>query len=268
MSKYFLWIMMTFLSLLLVGCSTTSTPSVPPVCTEIGQTWISPKDGMTLVCVPAGEFTMGSQNGSDDEQPVHAVTLDAYWIDQTEVTNAMVRKCVRAKQCSHPDGDPYYISSTTRQHPVAHVSWEDANAYCTWVGRRLPTEAEWEKAARGVDGRTYPWGDQTPDCTLANYGGCFGQKSAVGSYPAGASPYNALDMAGNVWEWVADWYGADYYTSQLEWNNPLGPATGDAHSMRGGFWSGDEAFMRASVRSRHISSDRYDYIGFRCVWSP
>jgi formylglycine-generating enzyme required for sulfatase activity len=187
----------------------TIDPNTPPACTSIGQTWTSPIDGMTLVCVPVGEFNMGSDNDDSDEKPVHQVTLDAYWIDQSEVTNAMYQQCVDAGVCR----TPYYSSSSTctnyygasqfADYPVIHVSWEDAVTYCQWARRKLPTEAQWEKAARGTDGRTYPWGAGI-DASKANYNSNIGDTSAVGSYPAGASPYGAYDMAGNVWEWVAD----------------------------------------------------------------
>jgi formylglycine-generating enzyme required for sulfatase activity/serine/threonine protein kinase len=255
----------------------TDTPtadlSIPPACTTIGQTWTSPKDGMKLMCVPQGAFSMGSDNGEPDEEPIHTVTLDAFWIDETEVTNAMYRKCVEAGTCRPPVSKQYFGDSNYDQHPIIYVTWDDAVDYCTWVERKLPTEAQWEKAARGVDGRTYPWGEQAPTCDLANKNGCVGVTSPVGSYPAGASPYGALDMAGNVWEWVADWYGSTYYYSQSEWYNPMGPSKGDfgilsARVLRGCCFGCFSQVMYSSNRVRHVPSDLSGEVGFRCSRSP
>src|SRR5690606_19387879 len=143
---------------------------------------------------------------------IHTVYLDAYWIDQTEVTNALFAKCVEDGDCTPPvqsvssAGLPYYGNPRYDNFPVMRVNWYQANAYCQWADRRLPTEAEWEKAARGTDGRTYPWGNETLNSNLLNHNYSVGDTTEVGSYPAGASVYGALDMAGNVGEWVNDWY--------------------------------------------------------------
>lgn len=204
-----------------------------------------------MVEVPAGIFEMGcdpEHNAGEDcsgNSTLHQVTLDAYWIDKYEVTNASYARCVAAGGCT----PPYKNSSTTRtayygnqsfaNYPVIYVDWNQANAYCTWAGKRLPTEAEWEKAARGpVFAYRYPWGDEAPDCRMANFGGtegCVGDTSAVGSYPDGASPYGALDMVGNVWEWVADWWQDGYY-AYASTKNPLGPVTGGYKVFRGADW--------------------------------
>lgn len=250
----------------------TSTASPTPTL-GIGSTWTRPADGMVMVYVPEGEFTMGSDS-YDNEQPVHTVYLDAFWIDETEVTNAMYALCVRAGACDPPSDTSsytrtsYYGNMQYDNYPVNYVSWNDAQAYCAWADARLPTEAEWEKAARGTDGRTYPWGNTSPTCNLANYrpsgNGCAGDTSAVGSYLAGASPYGALDMAGNVWEWVNDWYDENYY-SQSPTSNPQGSASGQDRVVRGGSWGYRGIDVRSAVRDWFGPDFANDDIGFRCV---
>ena len=267
----------------------TTDPTIPPACTEIGQIWISPIDGMTLVCVPAGDFLMGStdtdQYASGNEKPQHTVYLDAYWIDQTEVTNTMFGYFVAAtgyRTTAEEEGwgyayDPDYRWGTNGvsganwmhpsgpssdlvgkdDHPVVQVTWEDAVAYCNWAGRQLPTEAQWEKAARGTDGRLYPWGNESPDFNRVNRRG--GGTTVVGNYPAGASPYGALDMAGNVWELTSDWYDAAYYSSQTDWRNPAGPTSGEYRVERGGGYS------ISAARVRIIPGFSYSSRGFRCI---
>jgi formylglycine-generating enzyme required for sulfatase activity len=243
----------------------TTTPTVLPANTPapIAGTWARPADGMVMVAVPAGEFTMGSPagQGSEDEHPQHQVTLDGYWIDRTEVTNAQYRRCVEAGACAQAGcmGDSSYNADA---QPVVCVSWEDAAAYCGWAGARLPTEAEWEKAARGTEGRTYPWGDEAPDCGRANYSGCEGRPSGVGSHPGGASPYGVLDMAGNVWEWVSDWYDGSYY-GRSPAGNPQGPESGQYRVLRGGSCYNVSDFVRSAYRGGYIPGDRCD-VGFRC----
>jgi formylglycine-generating enzyme required for sulfatase activity len=216
-----------------------------------------------MVSVPAGEFIMGSEEGDSDEQPVHTIYLDAFYIDKTEVTNAQYRQCVEAGACDAPVDATYYDNADYAQHPVVFVSWHDADAYCRWAGKRLPTEAEWEKAARGTDGRTYPWGEGI-DCDRAQHGECAGQTVPVGSKPKGASPYGALDMAGNVWEWVADWYDSGYY-SQSPARNPQGPDSGEERVLRGGSWSYGANFVRSANRYGDSPVDRFDNVGFRCA---
>jgi serine/threonine-protein kinase len=262
----------------LAGCSVrpaqVATPTQAPTESkfDIGSTLFSDKDGMTLVYVPAGEFVMGSDRGASDEKPVHSVYLDAFWIDRTEVTNAMYDKCLKAGQCNPHDSNhsntrnPYYGNLIYDDYPVIFVTWEDASAYCAWAGRRLPTEAEWEKAARGTDGREYPWGNDTPNKILLNYNAEVGDTSKVGSYPNAASPYGALDLAGNAWEWVQDWYSETYYASSAT-SNPLGPDSGQYRVQRGGSWVIDEHYIRAAARYWAVPLSAYIYVGFRCARS-
>ena len=213
--------------------STAGLPGTPAA----GAAQARDVDGMVMLYVPAGAFPMGSLDGvgQEDEHPQHAVTLDAFWIDRTEITNALYQTCAEAGAC-RVQGMPWYDPQGRPDHPV-EVTWDNAEAYCRWVGARLPTEAEWEKAARGTDGRTYPWGSREPDCETANYltedHFCVWEgASPVASYPSGASPYGVLDMAGNVAEWVNDWYDPDYYARSPA-QNPPGPGTGVSRVIQG-----------------------------------
>ena len=241
----------------------TATPTEPTrVNASLGDTWTRPVDDMVMVYVPAGEFQMGSTT-SDDEEPVHTVTLDGFWLDRTEVTNAQYGKCVTADKCDPSDysGDSRFNGD---DQPVVGVSWHDAVAYCEWAGGRLPTEAEWEYAARGPEGLTYPWGNVAPTCNLANYwgkdGGCIGKTTPVGNYPSGASWVGGLDLAGNVWEWVADWYGSYPSGRQV---NPTGPESGETRVLRGGSWNLNEYNTRGANRWYTPSGTLYNG-GFRC----
>lgn len=239
---------------------------IPTPILDIGSTEISPKDGMVLLYVPAGEFVMGSDSSDQtDERPAHTVYLDAFWIDQTEVTNEMYAKCVGADTCTPPS---YHFSdSSYANHPVVYVNWNMAKTYCKWAGRDLPTEAQWEKAARGTDGRTYPWGENI-NCDRANYkSSCVGDTSPVGSYESGKSSYNAYDMVGNVWEWTNDWYSETYYQSS-PLSNPLGPASGTFHVLRGGSWNVNSHVVRSAYRDWITLNDTYLVFGFRCARLP
>lgn len=231
-------------------------------------------DGMNLLYVAPGKFMMGSETNEKDELPVHTVFLDAFWIDQTEVTNAMYAKCVRMGPCHSPPRtfsntrENYYGNPEFDHYPVIHVSWEAANTYCSWVGRRLPTEAQWEKAARGTDGRIYPWGADPPKDRLLNYNHPNdGDTTEVGSYPDDFSPYGAMDMAGNVLEWVADWYSGTYYEISPT-ANPTGPDAGDHRVFRGGGWTRGSHDIRVTIRYHQAPEYTTKGLGFRCVASP
>ncbi len=220
-----------------------------------------------MLLIPSGSFWMGCNAAVDnecdsDELPYHEVTLSGYYMDKTEVTQSEYKKCVDAGECGTPtcDWDP----TGTPNRPVACVDWNDATVYCVWAGKQLPTEAEWEKAARGTDGRKYPWGNEAATCDYAVISSCTGDAMDVCSKsPAGDSPYGLCDMAGNVWEWVSDWYGSDYYTDSSS-SNPTGPVSGSGRVRRGGGFDNYDGRLRASNRSDDYPSDHDDNLGFRC----
>jgi len=259
---------------------------------------INAVDGAEMVFVPAGDFTMG---GSEDqitatyqaaeavvgsslprsemeaEGPQHKVSLDDYWIYKTPVTVSQYKKFTAATGHAMPTAPEWGWKDN---HPIVNVTWNDAQAYAQWAGVRLPSEAQWEKAARGTDGRQYPWGNQWDETRLQcskRAPSDAGRTAAVGSFPKGASPYGALDMVGNVWQWCDDWYGAEYYKNSPE-RNPTGPESGSFRIMRGGSWryGGPISFMfRTSDRSRKapdgsggfMGFTSHDEVGFRCVAS-
>jgi formylglycine-generating enzyme required for sulfatase activity len=227
---------------------------------------ISKVDGMELIYVPTGDFVMGSENGAADESPKHEIYLDAFWIDKTEVTNEMYRKCIKDGTCEMPRSTLFINNQEFDDHPVVDVTWQDADNYCGWAGRQLPTEAQWEKAARGTDGRNYPWGNKWEDSFVnwAESRDNYRSTSPVGSFPDGASPYGALDMVGNVWEWVADWYGHDYYQF-ADSENPQGPINGFERAHRGGSWYDYQPNLRAPNRDRNTPHFPDLGIGFRCL---
>ncbi len=233
-----------------------------------------------MVLVPAGRFSMGAEGGEPDEVPVHEVYLPAFFIDRTEATVAQFRACVEAGACTRDQYQeasqkPYCNlgQSGRDDHPMNCVNWIGAQQFCQWAGKRLPTEAEWEKAARGPKGGVYPWGSAPPDCTRCimdnraartpgqqgeGNDGCGEDRTwPVGSRPDGVSPYGVLDMAGNVWEWVADWYLPTAYADSPS-ERPTGPATGTRRAMRGGSWLSDGP---PSLRATNRDSDEIAYIG-------
>ncbi|MBM4138558.1 MAG: hypothetical protein FJ244_03645 [Nitrospira sp.] len=239
------------------------------------------KNVSPMVLVPAGDFTMGSNEGSDNEKPEHKVFLNTYYIDVYEVTVGQYAKFLDAVSTYPP---PMWSTMDERPHqnrPVVNVDWEDANNYCKWAGKRLPTEAEWEKAARGTDGRIYPWGNDPPDPSRANYGqekDKWNKHDAlvlVGQLKRGKSPYGVYDMAGNVWEWVNDWYDPDYYATSPA-RNPLGPKSGKFKVMRGGSWDMAPESLRSARRDLNtpsttdVDSPAYRNFnsGFRCARNP
>ncbi len=232
------------------------------------DTKISKMDDMPQVYIPEGIFIMGSnRNPQTKEYPEHNVYLDAFWMDKVEVTNAMYEKCVNAGECIPPvlRFNPYYGKWAYRDLPVVYVNWFAAEQYCTWAGRRLPTEAEWEKAARGADLRIYTWGNGRATPRLANFEeSLIGESLPAYRYPLGASPYGVLNMAGNVREWVADWFDNKYYGISPQ-VNPTGPETGIERSLRGGAYDANSDSITTFHRFRHEPDSAGLSRGFRCA---
>jgi formylglycine-generating enzyme required for sulfatase activity len=234
------------------------------------------KDGAPMMLVPAGEFTMGSNTGHSEEKPVHHVYVDAFYMDQYEVTVTLYAKFLNATGRYQPTLYGFQAALASQgDRPVIGVTWHDAVAYCQWAGKRLPTEAEWEKAARGTDRREYPWGNEAPSSDRGNYGQYpmpninpyADRLKPVGSYGNGKSPYGIYDMAGNVWEWVADWYG-DYSVNPER--NPKGPPSKEMaihpyKVLRGGSWYIDPSDLRSAHRHADLPSHPNAINGFRCA---
>ena len=222
-----------------------------------------------------GRPIVSQKDERPNEGPVHEVFLDEYYIDEFEVTNGDYKECEDAGVCQallNPDSSAhakaYYSNPDYANFPVIYVDWFMAKEYCEWRGARLPTEAEWEKAARGTSDEHFPWGGQNLlSCAVVRYGACGRDPEAVGSHPIGASPYGVQDMAGNVWEWVADWYGSDYYAVSPT-KNPQGPTTGIYRVARGGGWNSDSTQLRVTYRDRFTPDLSAYNLGFRCAMSP
>lgn len=241
---------------------------------------IKGKDGAPMVLIPSGSFTMGSNDGLPSERPEHSVTLDSYAIDQYEVSLQLYRKFLQEAQHDAPPTWDDEAAETVGDRPAVGMNWSDATAYCAWAGKRLPTEAEWEKAARGTDGRRYPWGHMQPFVDIANYnrgvwvseaitlvgvaGGVEGMSVRHGLKAGGRSPYGLHHMAGNAAEWVADWYDREYYGKSPE-KNPTGPASGEKRVLRGGSWADLPAALRVSARFSAEPDFQDRTIGFRCA---
>jgi len=225
------------------------------------------KDGAPMVLIPAGEFTMGSDKGDDDEQPIHRVFLDSFYLDKFEITNGRYAKFVEAIQSEPPWG--FKDKETPVLHPdqpVRWVNWMDAMGYCLWAGKRLPTEAEWEKAARGTDGRIYPWGNDPPTPAHAVFGLKEGADtvSAIGNRDKGKSPYGVHDLAGNLYEWTMDWYDEQFYSKNPA-INPRGPLEGAAKVQRGGSYTNTPYRLRSSFRTKGDPTEHDPNVGFRCA---
>src|SRR5579871_2482295 len=240
----------------------TRNASLPPPAdpAALGQTRRNPRDGATLLWIPAGPFLMGSSAG-ENEKPPHSVTLTGYWIYKTPVTLAQYRKFCSETGHAMPPAPAWGWQDN---HPMVNVTWYDARSYCDWAGVRLPTEAQWEKAARGVEGRAYPWGATWEEVRCRNSVGKRVESTCpVGSFPQGASPYGVLDMAGNVFQWCADWYGERYYLTAPD-HNPTGPLSGTGRVLRGGCWGSDDPLtLRATYRYGYNPYAAQDFIGFR-----
>lgn len=293
-----LFVLATCLSIAVSTCGPGSTLTEEPTSggPSLGDIWIRPADGMEMVYVTAGEYVMGSDDEEvdkalrmcneiqgdcsrdrfEDEHPSHTVALDGFWIDRTEVSNAQYRQCVEAGHCEEQwcwD----FVGINAPDQPVVCVEWFQAHSYCEWAGGRLPTEAEWEYAARGPERLIFPWGDIF-DGTRLNYcdANCdfdwaltddtfddgYTYTAPVGSYPAGASWCGALDMAGNVHEWVADWYAS--YSSERQ-VNPKGPTAGEDRVWRGGSWNWPRTFARSAFRDDSPPGASNDIVGIRCA---
>jgi len=224
--------------------------------------------GIIMIYIPSGEFQMGSDEGNNNEKPVRSVYLDGYWIGKYEVTFDQYDRFCEDREISKPEDDGW----DRERYPVINISWEDAMAYCIWLSEKigydfkLPTEARWEKAARGTNGRTYPWGNSLPIDDKANFNArnanFINQTTPVGSYPEGSSPYAVLDMAGNVYEWCLDWYRSSGSSSSLN-KNPHGPKRGTYRVLRGGSWYGSSQCLRTSFRTSAKPGSRHIHIGFR-----
>jgi formylglycine-generating enzyme required for sulfatase activity len=306
MRKFIYLVFVIILSL--PACTPTVSTPTSNMVPELGSTRISETDGMVQVYVPAGVFEMGSEDGYEDEKPVHTVYLDAFWIDQTEITNEMFQTFIRdtgyvtdaesygssyvylnnewieisGADWKHPEGSTSNLENL-EDHPVVQVSWNDAMAYCEWAKRILPTEAQWEKAAKGTVASTYPWGNEfnckngnfddesvLDEYVVAGLAGCDGYHTTapVREYEGGVSPYEVYDMAGNVREWVMDWYDDKFYgeMSAAE-NNPQNSEESDYKTIRGGSWFDIEEGVRSTVRSYNAPYIADYIMGFRCSTS-
>jgi formylglycine-generating enzyme required for sulfatase activity len=276
--------------ILLAGCGASSPSADEPViavaieqacsgddCPNAPEPLPEPREGVPpdMVEVDAGRFVMGCNAGEpmcpSTSEPRIDVRIDAFVIDRTEVTVARYRRCVEGGACSEADADGDCTRDRGDDFPISCVSWHQASAFCAWEGKRLPTEAEWESAARGYDARPFPWGDAAASCELAVWAengvlGCGTHAPfPVGSKPGGASPFGALDMAGNLWEWTADWFEDGH--ASMTTVNPGGPQSGDQRVVKGGSW--DDVYgadvLASFWRSSNPPDSRGGHLGFRCA---
>jgi formylglycine-generating enzyme required for sulfatase activity len=254
---------------MLSASASAADPKTSAPAPQSGKAGIVGRDGAPMVLVIAGEFTMGDRLFG----PIHRVYLDAFYMDQHEVRVSLYDAFLKATKREKPYSWQSVDMVADGDRPVIGVDWYDAEAYCRWAGKRLPTEAEWEKAARWTDGRTYPWGNSRLDKTKASYNWDGKRRwegyktvSLAGSYEAGKSPYGIYDLAGNVWEWVADWYDRDAYKNSPT-RNPQGPPAGEFKVFRGGSALSHAADVTAALRNRGSPTGRAITIGFRCAQS-
>lgn len=243
----------------LVDCATTgSRSSTPP--SRLAST-------ASMALVPEGSFMMGHEQGEDDERPAHEVTHKAFRMDRFEVTNADYEECVDAGVCGQA-GSLSQSGLDGDKQPVVGVTWMDADRYCRWVGKRLPTEAEWERAARGTQGRLYPNGAKAGPSTANLRGSTDGHAmtSPVGSFPNGATPEDGIhDLAGNAAEWCSDGYDPTYYKKSIPWTNPQGPGYTEEKVVRGGSYLDSDYNARSTARSRMAVNLSSNTVGFRCA---
>jgi formylglycine-generating enzyme required for sulfatase activity len=263
------WLLPAACLVMLSASASAADPKTSAPAPQSGKAGIVGKDGAPMALVLAGEFTMGDRLFG----PIHRVYLDAFYMDQHEVRVSLYDAFLKATKREKPYSWQSVDMVADGDRPVVGVDWYDAEAYCRWAGKRLPTEAEWEKAARWTDGRTYPWGNSRLDKTKASYNWDGKRRwegyrtvSLAGSYEAGKSPYGIYDLAGNVWEWVADWYDRDAYKNSPT-RNPQGPSAGEFKVFRGGSALSHAADVTAALRNRGSPTGRAITIGFRCAQS-
>jgi formylglycine-generating enzyme required for sulfatase activity len=233
----------------------------------------TPKTYIDWIYIKSGEFIMGSSEQdlehADDELPQHRVFLNAYWISKTEITNGMYKKCVDAGVCKYSVShitNPHFLDPVYVNHPVVYINWKGAQTFCNWIGGRLPTEAEWEKAARGPDGEQYPWNSKVDGLIFTNSDNLVGDTTPVNAFPASVSYYGVLDMNGNVREWVYDWYDPNYY-QYSPYNNPQGPEKTGLKVLKGASYLDPLRYTRAANRLAHKSNSPGAVRGFRCAIS-
>lgn len=265
-------------SMMLMGIVLVAAPAVTVA--QGLEKEVKGKDGAPMVLIPEGSFPMGvphgDRDGGRDEYPRHDVFVNDFYIDKFELTNSRYLEFVKATNHRVPQNpknatrnlwEGQTITESLADRPVVNVDWADAQAYCQWAGKRLPTEAEWEKAAKGTADRRFPWGNVEPTNKHLNFNQQWiGEKTLmpVGSYELGKSPFGVYDMAGNVWEWVNDWYDAKYYEKSPA-KNPTGPETGTKRVLRGSGWQNETPTVRIFTRVDSDPTIRNESTGFRCA---